>query len=97
MPFLPVGDTCGINLQRDVRGLEVEREAASVNVHCLHFAPMVRVELLSDFLQEAGDRTDWIRSHTSKALERSPHGTEGTRRDGKAEVTMELPWQLRHI
>lgn len=30
--FLPTGDTCRINLQRDVRGLEVEREAASVDV-----------------------------------------------------------------
>lgn len=52
--FLPIGDTCGINLQRDVWGLKVEREAASVDVQCLHFAPMVRAELLSDFLQEAG-------------------------------------------
>lgn len=48
--FLLVRDTCGINLQRDVWGLEVEREATSVNVQCLHFVPMVRVELLSDFL-----------------------------------------------
>jgi len=59
--FLPAGDTHGISLQRDVWGLEVEREAASVDVQCLHFVPMVGAELLSDLLQEAGEGTDSIR------------------------------------
>lgn len=76
--FLPIGNTRGINLQRDVWGLEVEREAASVDVQCLHFVPMVRVELLSDFLQEAGEGPDSIRNHPPKVPEHSPHCTEGT-------------------
>lgn len=70
--FLPIWDTCGIDLQRDVWGLEVEREAASVNVQCLHFVPMVRAELLSDFLQEAGEGTDSIRDHSAKAPGHQP-------------------------
>jgi hypothetical protein len=60
---LPTGDTCGVDLQRDVWGCEVERETASVDIQCLHFASVVRVELLPDFLQEAGEIADWIRNH----------------------------------
>lgn len=83
--FLPIGDTCGIHLQRDIWGLDVEREAASVNVQCLHFAPMIRVELLSDFLQEAGEGTDPLRIHPSKAQGHTPHCTAETLRGGGPE------------
>lgn len=48
--FLPIGDACRIDLQRDVWRVDVEREATSVNLQCLHFAPMITVKLLSDFL-----------------------------------------------
>lgn len=85
--FSPIRDTCGINLQRDVWGLEVEREAASVNVQCLHFAPVVRVELLSDFLQEAGKGTNSIRIHPSEAPGHTHHYTARTPRHGEAGVT----------
>lgn len=53
--LLLFGDSCGVNLQRDVWGSEVEREAAPVDIQCLHFVPVVRIELLPDFLQEAGE------------------------------------------
>lgn len=74
MSFLPIGHTCGIDLQRDVRGREFEREAASVNVQCLHFATMVRVEPLSGFLQEAGaaEETGSVNHPSKAAPEHSP-------------------------
>ena len=52
------GDACGVDFQRDVWGSEVEREAAPVDLQCLHFVPVVRVELLPNFLQETGEGED---------------------------------------
>lgn len=56
---------------------------------------MVRVELLSDFLQEAGEGTISIRNHPSKASGLSPHCTGRTLRDEEAGVTVQLLLQLR--
>ena len=56
---------------------------------------MVRVELLSDFLQEAGKGTNSIRIHFFKAPGHTHHYTARTLRHGEAGVTMELPLQLR--
>lgn len=49
------GDSCGVNLQRQVWGSVVEREAAPVDIQCLHFVPVVTAELMPDILQEAGE------------------------------------------
>lgn len=60
--FLLFGDSCGVDLQRGVWGSEVEREAAPVDFQGLHFVSVVGVELLPDFLQEAGEGAsigDW--------------------------------------
>lgn len=58
--FLLLRDTGWVDLQRDVWRIEVERETAPVDLQRLHLAPMVRAELLSDFLQEAErERRGW--------------------------------------